>query len=36
MFARLTFLRIQREKIEDVKRIFNEEIIPVVLMAGCI
>ncbi|CAN5417909.1 hypothetical protein BH10BAC3_BH10BAC3_37800 [soil metagenome] len=30
MFARLTFLNIQQEKAEDVKRIYNEEIVPVV------
>ena len=30
MFARLTFLRIQRERAEDVKKIFNDEIVPVV------
>src|SRR5580765_4932535 len=30
MFARLTFLSIQREKVEDLKRIYNEEVVPVV------
>ena len=30
MFARLTFLNIRRESAEDVKRIFNDEIVPVV------
>jgi hypothetical protein len=27
MFARLTFLSIQRERAEDLKRIYNEEVV---------
>jgi len=30
MFARLTYLSIQPNKLEEVKKIFNEEIVPVV------
>jgi heme-degrading monooxygenase HmoA len=30
MFARLTFLSIQPESIEDLKRIYNDEVVPVV------
>ena len=30
MFARLTFISIKSESVGDLKRIFNEEVIPVV------
>jgi heme-degrading monooxygenase HmoA len=30
MFARLTFISIKPESVEDLKRIFNEEVVPVV------
>ncbi len=30
MFARLTFIRVQPESIEELKRIYNEELAPVV------
>ena len=30
MFARLTFISVQPESIEEVKRIYNEELAPVV------
>jgi heme-degrading monooxygenase HmoA len=30
MFARLTFLNIRRESAEDVKRFYNEEVVPIV------
>ena len=30
MFARLTFLSIQPESIEELKRVYNEEVVPVV------
>jgi quinol monooxygenase YgiN len=30
MFARLTFISIQTNKLEDLRRIFNEEVVPVV------
>ena len=30
MFARLTFISIQSNKMEDLRRIFNEEVVPVV------
>jgi heme-degrading monooxygenase HmoA len=30
MFARLTFISIQPERMEELKRIYNEEILPVV------
>jgi heme-degrading monooxygenase HmoA len=30
MFARLTFISLQSESIEEVKKIYNEEIVPVV------
>ena len=30
MFARLTFLRIQSESIEELRRVYNEEIVPVI------
>ncbi|HWH64179.1 MAG TPA: antibiotic biosynthesis monooxygenase family protein [Ginsengibacter sp.] len=30
MHARLTFINIQQEKVEELKRIFNEQIVPVV------
>src|ERR1043166_7996299 len=30
MFARLTFISIPQNKVEDLRRIYNEEILPVV------
>jgi quinol monooxygenase YgiN len=30
MFARLTFISIQTDKLENLRKIFNEEVVPVV------
>jgi quinol monooxygenase YgiN len=30
MFARLTFINIKPERLEDVKKIYNEEVFPVI------
>jgi len=30
MFARLTFISIQQDKVEELKRVYNEEVVPVV------